>query len=313
VNDLSEPGGTYQYENFVSNEISYQAVIPELKRHVKPGGIYLGVSPEQNFTYISALQPKVAFILDIRRQNMIELLMYKALFEISPNRIDFVSRLFSRRRPAGLDEKSSVETIFKAIDSAPSDPQLSAETLAAIKDNLLKQHQFKPVGDDEQKLEFVFNVFSRGGPRMTYAFASPSPNQNMPSYYFLMIAGDENGTNWSYLASEENYRFVREMQQKNLIVPLVGDFSGPKTLKAVGQYLKNQGALVSVFYLSNVEDYIESGWPGFIANLKALPQDDKTLVIRHITPKTQLLGWMRDVPERWPAMYTNPNLGLTLR
>jgi hypothetical protein len=243
---------------------------------------------------------------------MVELLMYKALFEISTNRVDFVSRLFSRRRPTGLDEKSSVEAIFKAIDAAPSEPQLYAETLAAIKDNL-KQHQFKPMGDDEQKLELIFNVFSRGGPRMTYSFASPSPNNNMPSYTFLMIAGDENGTNWSYLASEENYRFVREMQQKNLIVPLVGDFSGPKTLKAVGQYLKDQGALVSVFYLSNVEDYLDGKWAGFVANLKALPQDDKTLVIRHISPKTQLLGWMKDVPERWPGMYTNPNLGLTLK
>src|SRR5215510_2509770 len=102
INDLSEPGGTFQFENFVSNEASYQNVLPELTRRVKPGGVYLGVAPEQNFTYMSALQSKVGFIIDIRRQNMIELLMYKALFEISADRADFVSKLFSRKRPAGL-------------------------------------------------------------------------------------------------------------------------------------------------------------------------------------------------------------------
>src|SRR6185295_10845006 len=89
--DLSEPGGTYPYENFVSNELQYQDVVPALKATTKPGGVYIGVGPEQNFTYAAVLQSKLAFVIDIRRQNMVELLMYKALFEMSPNRADFVS------------------------------------------------------------------------------------------------------------------------------------------------------------------------------------------------------------------------------
>ena len=64
VTDFSETGGDYQYENFVSNEISYQEVIPELNRLVKPGGVYFGVASEQNFTYIDVVHPKVAFIFD---------------------------------------------------------------------------------------------------------------------------------------------------------------------------------------------------------------------------------------------------------
>src|SRR5262245_50219352 len=51
--DLSEPGGTYPYENFVSNELQYQDVVPALKKTTKPGGVYIGVGPEQNFTYVS--------------------------------------------------------------------------------------------------------------------------------------------------------------------------------------------------------------------------------------------------------------------
>src|SRR5262245_15718083 len=199
ISDFSEPNGVYQYENFVSNEISYQTVLPELKQHTKPGGVYLGVGPEQNFTYVAAIEPKVAFILDIRRQNLVELLMYKALFEMSQDRADFVSRLFSRKRPAGLGPNSSAAEIFLAFDSVAADKPLYDEILQAIRDRL-KQHGFKPTGDDDQKIEYVFNVFFRGGPHMNYGFASSSPNTAVPSYHWLMLTTDSHGENWAYLA-----------------------------------------------------------------------------------------------------------------
>src|SRR5262245_66234278 len=93
--EFSEPGGNYPYENFVTNEETIQDVMPVLARVTRPGGVYLGVGPEQNFTYISGVKPKMAVIFDIRRQNAIELLMYKVLFEMSATRADFVSRLLS--------------------------------------------------------------------------------------------------------------------------------------------------------------------------------------------------------------------------
>src|SRR5436190_17675462 len=127
VNDFSEPGGAFPYENFVSNEVSYMDILPDLTRVAKTGGAYLGVAPEQNYTYIAAIEPKVAFILDIRRQNLVELLMYKALFEMAPDRADFVSRLFSRKRPAGLGPNSSAAEIFLAFDSVAADKPLYDE------------------------------------------------------------------------------------------------------------------------------------------------------------------------------------------
>src|SRR5205814_381591 len=78
------------------------------------GRVYMGVGPEQNFTYIVALKPKIAFIIDIRRGNLDLQLMYKALFELSKDRAEFVSRLFSRRRPDGLGPQSSVRETFAA-------------------------------------------------------------------------------------------------------------------------------------------------------------------------------------------------------
>src|SRR5262249_29937850 len=67
VTDLSEPGGYFRSDNFLSNESGYQDVIPALLKTLKPGGVYIGVGPEQNFTHIMALRPKIAFIIDIRR------------------------------------------------------------------------------------------------------------------------------------------------------------------------------------------------------------------------------------------------------
>src|SRR5262249_2770827 len=107
ITDFSERSGPYTGDNWISNEASIQDVIPPLKQLTKPGGIYLGVGPEQNFTYMWALQSKMGFIIDIRRQNMLTILLHKALFEISPDRADYVANLFSKRRPAGLDANTN--------------------------------------------------------------------------------------------------------------------------------------------------------------------------------------------------------------
>src|SRR2546430_14944461 len=102
ISEFSEPNGYFRADNFVSNETTFQYVIRELKK-VTPGGVYLGVGPDQNFTYVVAMRPKIAIIFDIRRQNMLQHLMYKALIEMSSDRADFISRLFSRKRPEGLE------------------------------------------------------------------------------------------------------------------------------------------------------------------------------------------------------------------
>src|SRR5438132_6263889 len=81
VVDLSEAGGFFRSDNLVSNETTFQHVIPELRKRTRAGGVYLGVGPDQNFTYITAMRPKMAFIIDVRRQNMILHLMYKAIIE----------------------------------------------------------------------------------------------------------------------------------------------------------------------------------------------------------------------------------------
>src|SRR5438876_8112924 len=132
ISDFSEPSGYFQHEIVTSNEISYQYVLPQLMRTARSAGTYLGVGPEQNFTYIAALQPKIAFVIDIRRDMMLEHLMYKAIFEMSADRVEFVSNLFSRPRPAGLTADSSVDAIFRTFAGERGDSKLADEHVKAM-------------------------------------------------------------------------------------------------------------------------------------------------------------------------------------
>ena len=84
---------------------------------------------------------------------------------------------------------------------------------------------------------------------------------------------------------EANYAVLRDMQRNNLIVPLVGDFAGDKALRTVGDYLRAEGATVTAFYLSNVEQYLyrqDDDWRRFLLNVAALPVDSSSVFLRSV-------------------------------
>ena len=287
VTDFSEPGGRFVSDNFVSNELATQYVLSDLTQDRKASGAYLGVGPEQNFTYIVALKPKIAFIIDIRRQNMIEHLMYKALIELSADRAEFLSRLFSRPLRADAGKDSSVAELFDALLGIEGDPELFENNLEAIKDRLVKGHGFQLTTEDERNLEYVFRAFYIGGRNLGY----PGPNQTirrgavriLPTYEELMTDTDEQGQQRSYLATEENFATLQQLEKNNLIVPLVGDFAGPKAIRSVGGYLMEHNTTVTAFYTSNVEQYLfmsADDWKSFYTNVSVLPLDSKSVFIR---------------------------------
>jgi hypothetical protein len=277
--DISESDGHFEDENFVSNETGYQRVMQRLQAAVQPGGVYVGVGPEQNFSYIAALRPKMAFVVDVRRQNMIEHLMYKALFELSEDRADFLSRLFSRRRPPGIDRHSNVAELFQSFGTAHTDKQLFDETLARMRDVLVRQHRFGLSTGDEAALRKVFTAFYEGGPNIRYVFRGTA--ELHPTYAQLMTA-IEGGRNWSYLGSSDSFDYIRTMQRRNLIVPVVGDFAGPKALRALGAYVRQRAGTVNVFYVSNVEAYLfrAGTWKTFYENVSTLPVPDSGVFVR---------------------------------
>lgn len=283
ITDFSEPGGSFVSDNFVSNELAFHDVLTTLTDGRPPGGVYLGVGPEQNFTYIAALKPGIAFVFDIRRQNMIEHLTYKALFEISQDRAEFLSRLFSRPRPANLGKDSSAVVLFNTFHEVEPDQAMYEETVLAVKKQLLTENGFALTADDEAAIAYVLRAFYLGGPNLTYSGPRPANGRSiLPTYEEMLTDSDSNGRPRSFVATEDNFLTVQQLHKDNLIVPIVGDFAGPTAIRAVGQYLRERNAKVTAFYVSNVEQYLfmTENWKKFYANVASLPLDSKSVFIR---------------------------------
>ena len=293
ITEFSEPSGYFTSENFVSNETSWQMVIPPLLPSINPGGVYLGVGPEQNFTYIVAFKPKIAFITDIRRQNLLQHMWYKAVIEMSNDRADFLSRLFGRARPAGLDTAATADALITAYERSAPDSALFRNTYDAVRDLLVTKHGFKLSADDLASLYHVDSAFYFAGTALNYSFGQGRSGnfgggygRMMPTFAELMRADDGTGLNRSFIGSEANYRALRDMQQRNLIVPLVGNFAGDKALGAVGNWVRARNATVSAFYLSNVEQYLfrqGDEWSRFYTNVGKLPLNANSTFIRSAT------------------------------
>lgn len=281
---LSEPNGSFRSDNFLSNERGYQVVIPDLVKTAPAGRVYLGVGPEQNFPYIIALKPTLAIIFDIRRGNLHEQLLYKALFELSSDRADFLSRLWSRARPAGLGADATVAQLMDAYEAVPPKPETYAANLKAVGEFLTKTHHFALRGDDLDGIDYVYHTaFYEGGPDLNYTMGGRGGGfgGNRSTYAELQMLDDGQGVNHGFLASEANWRAMKDLESHNLIVPVVGDFGGPSAIRAVGAYLKSQGAIVSAFYLSNVEQYLNQDGKedAFLCNVAALPLDESSTFI----------------------------------
>ncbi len=282
VSEFSEPNGFFRSDNLVSNETAFQHVIPTLKAQIAPASAYLGVGPDQNFTYIAALRPRIAFIVDIRRQNMMLHLMYKAIIEQSPTRAEFLSRLFSRPLPSGVSAASSPDVLLAAFHTEEPDPVAFERNEADIYHVLVHDHGFALARADLGAIDYVFRAFYSAGPDIRYSFGRGAGWQPFPSYRDLMIERDLEGVQRSYLASEDLYGTLRDLEQRNLIVPLVGDFGGPKALRSVARFLDVHHATVSVFYTSNVEQYLfrDQVWQHFYENVAAMPLDSHSTFVR---------------------------------
>ena len=301
MNEYSEPWGTFRSENFVSNETALQWVIPKLVRRVPPGGVYIGVAPDQNFTLISALRPGIAFIVDIRHQNAVQHLMYKALIETSADRADFLATLFARAPLTGVDSTSTAGQLFEALARQRPDSARYRANLRAIISRLTDVHRFALSDSERVSLGCVYGAFFAVGPDLTYGYSSECSNPGPygygygggpgmgrggfrgPTYQAMMTETDSVGVNWSYLGSEKAFRALKDMEERNLIVPLTGNFAGPKALRAVGQWARAHRAVVSTFYVSNVEQYLfEQGDEAkrFFENVATLPVDSTSMFVR---------------------------------
>ena len=230
--------------------------------------------------------------------------MYKAIIELSADRAEFLSRLFARKRPANVGPKSSVADLFRAFDQISTTEGLYRQNLSDIETQLTKRHGFALSAEDlaAARGHLLLVLLGRpehpvlvvSGRRRIPGFVGRSGGfgGNFPSYEELMLQTDMEGVNRSYLASEENFKLLKAFEEKNLIVPVVGNFAGPKALRAVGRYIRDHGAVVTAFYVSNVEQYLfqDGLFDEFARNVATLPVDEKSTFIRSVSTRFGFRG-----------------------
>jgi hypothetical protein len=293
IESLSERGGYFDTDNLISNERSYVDVVPELKKRGVRGGAYIGVGPDQNFTYIAAVRPDLAFIVDIRRDNLLLHLLFKALFSLSGTRVEYLAMLVGRPVPSGLDawKSSAVDRIVAQMDA----PAIDARTIDALRskiDEAIARTGVTLSREDRATIDRFHRRFIEAGVGLQFQSAGRPPQSHYPSYRDLLLAATPSGLKANYLASEEAFQFVKGLQDRNLIIPVVGDLSGSRALAAIAELLARRKLRLSALYASNVEFYLFSDgrFQSFAANLGRLPHADNGVVIRSVFGR---FGWPR--------------------
>ncbi len=283
IERLSGEPGYFDTDNLISNESSYLHVIGDLKKLGLSGGAYLGVGPDQNFSYIAHLRPRVVVIVDVRRDNMLLHLLYKALFEMSENRVTFLANLFGRAVPDDRDvEAWDIARVFQAIDETHV---LDEEDKVTFQNRILEK--VKQLGvefseEDLLKIRRFHRMFIELGPELRFTSHGRSPQSYYPTYRQLAMETDRESKQVSFLSEEPLFQYLKKLQEEDRVIPVTGNFAAPDALPEIGAYLKEIGEAVTAFYTSNVEYYLQYQQSSsmFVANVKQLPLAENSVIIR---------------------------------
>lgn len=283
VQELSGKPGYFDTDNLISNESSYLHVIPQLEALNIRGGAYLGVGPDQNFSYIAHIQPEIAFIVDIRRDNMLMHLLYKALFELSENRLDFLAHLFGKDldTSTSLSNKYDIDQLMSAIEEMPLDEKTLKTVQKRVGERIVS-YGIELSDKDLATIRRFHSEFIRLGPALRFTSHNRSPRAYYPTYRQLMSELDTTGKQSSFLSSESLFLTLKNLHDSDKIIPIVGNFAAPEAIPAIGTYLKSINKKVTSFYTSNVEYYLmyQGLYPAFLENLNQLPLAENSVIIR---------------------------------
>ncbi|MDW8255580.1 MAG: hypothetical protein RML85_00995 [Acidobacteriota bacterium] len=300
IAQLSEEGGYFPSDNLVSNELGYQKVLQKLDELNVRGGVYIGVGPEQNFTYIAAVRPTYAFILDIRRDNRLQHLYYKALFALARNRAEYLALWLGRplRESAERWTQASIADLVRLMDAASPDPNYLQATLERAY-TTIERFGVPLTPEDRGRIEYIARSFYEDGLDIRYETHFRRSWRQFPTLRQLLLETDLTGRPRNFLASEESFQFLKQLHAQDRIIPVTGDFAGPKALRAIGDYVRSVGETVSVFYVSNVEYYLlqNDTFAAFAENVKTLPRTERSLLIR------SYVGYGFPHPEALPGYF----------
>ena len=282
---LSEPEGHFDTDNLISNEQTYLHALDTLRQQGVSGGVYLGVGPDQNFSYIAQLRPTRAYIVDIRRDNLLEHLLFKALFSVSPTRIEYLARLFGRPRPQAAAEwqTADVERLVAYIDQTPA-TENSIERVRGEVDVEIERYGVPLSASDRATIARFHETFIKRGLSLRFHSTGRPPRPYYPTYRDLLLATNREGVQSSYLAERASYQFLRSLQRSDLVIPVVGNLAGHHTIRAIGDTIAALDERVSVFYTSNVEFYLFRNGTArpYLENLAHLPRDERSVVVRSV-------------------------------
>jgi hypothetical protein len=285
IAQLSERGGFFDTDNLISNERSYLHVVPALRDSGVSGGAYIGVGPDQNFSYIAQVKPAIAFIVDLRRDNLLLHLLFKGLFSMSDTRAEYLSLLFGRPMPAPASEwrTADLDKIVAHVESTRLTDAAVTELRTRV-DEKIKTFGVPLSDADFATIDRFHRRFVTAGPPLKFQTTGRAPQSYYPTYRDLLLETDRQGHRWSFLASEDDFQFVRSLERRDLVIPVVGDLAGPSAIAAIGRLMTSRGDRLSAFYTSNVEFYLfgDGKFARFVENLERLPRTNRSLIIRAV-------------------------------
>ena len=282
VDDLSEPDTYFFSDNLITNETSFLQVAEDLQAQAPPGSVYLGVGPEQNFSYIARARPSTAFIVDIRRANTLLHLLYRSAFESAESRSHFLALLLGRSHDTS--KTNAKDASIDAVLEAATTGEATEASFAAASETLMKRiksYGVKLSAEDEAGIKKMHKSFFND--QLAIRFELHEKNGRLyPTLREILKSRSPSDASGSFLASEDDFRYVQSMQKDGRIIPIVGDFAGDHAVPQLAEYLKAEGKTVGVFYVSNVEQYLlePKVWAKWVRNVKALPKTDKSLFLR---------------------------------
>lgn len=280
---LSGRGGYFSSDNLISNEASYLHVTGKLERMGVKGGAYIGVGPDQNFSYIARIRPNIAFMLDIRRDNLLHHFLLKSLFERARNRIEYLCLLFGKPVPRDLErwDDVGIGELLAYIDTTASDDRRFERTLREIA--ATAEGFGYPLSDgDLATISRFHETFYEHGLDLRFTSYGRAPRAYYPTYRQLLLETNLEGRQANYLVEEEDFQFLKVMQVEDRIVPVVGDLAGDHALREIAAWLRENDERVSAFYTSNVEFYLmaSGSFDRFARNVERLPRDSNSVIIR---------------------------------
>lgn len=280
---ISEPGGYFDSDNLISNESSYLHVLGAMRRVGVRGGAYVGVGPDQNFSYMAQVRPRIAFIIDIRRDNLLQHLMFKALFEMARNRVEYLALLTGRAVPSDVANwnRRDIADIVAFIEQSAPDPDQYETTRAMIRTKI-KRYGIPVSAVELETIGRIHQAFFDSGLELRFTSLGRAPRPYYPTLKTLLLERDLTSKQATYLAREEDYQFLKALQSRNLVIPVVGNLAGPHALREIGKVVAERGEKVSTLYVSNVEFYLmrEGTFDSFAASVRTLPRDTRSVIIR---------------------------------